>query len=294
MSSRLIILPKKSYCPWKPENVERVLRDEAKHREVQESTAAQSRRDGSRHRVKALKEGKRSTSPSSQKSLFTAKHVNLFEVEENEHKKTTQNFSSGRQSRGTTSKGVHPVYLTPPGGESTTSVPFYLRDKPYEALTSIKPAGRDRQEEMKSRLDPMDGIAVHSPHPNKYNHPKHCEDHVRSVVDAKSRKTTDDYFSRRKKLSPPAMKNHHDHHSKKRTREKRMASDETHSARSRTKSRRRSSPEPRESLTLLKEGSLEALREKRLIREENERRRQVTNIFAGDKVRRAEYNNRYK
>jgi hypothetical protein len=33
MSGRLTILPKKTYCPWKPENVERVLRDERLERE---------------------------------------------------------------------------------------------------------------------------------------------------------------------------------------------------------------------------------------------------------------------
>ena len=33
MSGRLVILPKKTYCPWKPENIERVLRDERLERE---------------------------------------------------------------------------------------------------------------------------------------------------------------------------------------------------------------------------------------------------------------------
>jgi hypothetical protein len=36
MSGRLIILPKKSYCPWNKSNVERVLRDERQHAEAQE------------------------------------------------------------------------------------------------------------------------------------------------------------------------------------------------------------------------------------------------------------------
>ena len=31
MSGRLVILPKKSYCPWNPKNVARVERDEARH-----------------------------------------------------------------------------------------------------------------------------------------------------------------------------------------------------------------------------------------------------------------------
>ena len=45
MSSRLIILPKKSYCPWKPENVQRVLRDQEQHRrEAEDATQAEERR----------------------------------------------------------------------------------------------------------------------------------------------------------------------------------------------------------------------------------------------------------
>ena len=33
MSGRITILPKKTYCPWKQENIERVLRDERLERE---------------------------------------------------------------------------------------------------------------------------------------------------------------------------------------------------------------------------------------------------------------------
>ena len=45
MSGRLTILPKKTYCPWKPENVERVLRDERLERERLEREGARSRAD---------------------------------------------------------------------------------------------------------------------------------------------------------------------------------------------------------------------------------------------------------
>ena len=36
MSGRLIILPKKSYTPWNPQNIERVIKDEQIEREKNE------------------------------------------------------------------------------------------------------------------------------------------------------------------------------------------------------------------------------------------------------------------
>eukprot|EP00566_Odontella_aurita_P032408 CAMPEP_0113587434 /NCGR_PEP_ID=MMETSP0015_2-20120614/34900_1 /TAXON_ID=2838 /ORGANISM="Odontella" /LENGTH=56 /DNA_ID=CAMNT_0000493081 /DNA_START=44 /DNA_END=211 /DNA_ORIENTATION=- /assembly_acc=CAM_ASM_000160 len=51
MSGRLIITGKKSYCPWRPENVERVLADERRERE---RLQREEERD-SRARVEALK-----------------------------------------------------------------------------------------------------------------------------------------------------------------------------------------------------------------------------------------------
>ena len=55
MSGRLIILPKKSYCPWAPQNIERVLRDEKQHAE-EEKRRQQS--ESSKVRIQALKQGK--------------------------------------------------------------------------------------------------------------------------------------------------------------------------------------------------------------------------------------------
>ena len=54
MSGRLIILPKKSYNPWKPENVERVLRDERLERERKQRNAEyvqQRQRRNNKHRA---------------------------------------------------------------------------------------------------------------------------------------------------------------------------------------------------------------------------------------------------
>ncbi|KAL3928014.1 MAG: hypothetical protein SGBAC_012834 [Bacillariaceae sp.] len=49
MSSRLKLLPKKSYCPWSEENVLKVLRDEEKHaREVEAATQRDKNRSNHR------------------------------------------------------------------------------------------------------------------------------------------------------------------------------------------------------------------------------------------------------
>ena len=88
MSGRLIILPKKSYCPWNPENVERVLRDEREHAEKIEQEAKKQKAAESRKRLNALKNG-----GSDEASL---EHVNLFQKEEEEE---TNLFQRRREKR---------------------------------------------------------------------------------------------------------------------------------------------------------------------------------------------------
>ena len=87
MSGRLIILPKKSYCPWNPENVERVLRDEREHAEKIEQEAKKQKEAESRKRLNALKNG-----GSDEASL---QHVNLFQKEEEEEKERGFDSLSG-------------------------------------------------------------------------------------------------------------------------------------------------------------------------------------------------------
>jgi hypothetical protein len=69
MSGRLIILPKKSYCPWNPRNVQRVLRDEEAHAAAEEQEAKKQKFEETRRRTKLSGEEK-------------LEHVNLFLQEE--------------------------------------------------------------------------------------------------------------------------------------------------------------------------------------------------------------------
>ena len=76
MSGRLIILPKKSYCPWNPDNVARVERDEAAHRQDQERRL--SRPSQSTRRIMAVQQQQQSDVKEPRH------HVNLFQIEQDE------------------------------------------------------------------------------------------------------------------------------------------------------------------------------------------------------------------
>lgn len=63
MSGRLVILPKKSYCPWNPENIKRAERDEQLDRERQKEQERREAEAVSEARLRALKKRARSTQP---------------------------------------------------------------------------------------------------------------------------------------------------------------------------------------------------------------------------------------
>ncbi len=56
MSGRLIILPKKSYNPWNPQNTERVQRDERLHKERIEKEEEERRIQDNKRRIQLMKE----------------------------------------------------------------------------------------------------------------------------------------------------------------------------------------------------------------------------------------------
>ena len=127
MSGRLTILPKKTYCPWKPENVERVLRDERLEREriEREKKFNNNRRGAS------------SSSSSVQQNAHTTDngHVNLFpEAKEAELRLANgggaakNETASHKNASNDTLSGVLPIPL---GGDESTNrklgnVPFYM------------------------------------------------------------------------------------------------------------------------------------------------------------------------
>ena len=195
MSGRLIILPKKSYNPNKPENVERVLRDERLERERQAQLDEADEKKRSEDRVQLLRTKRRKIGARSNDrgvdgsraddgttdtrntddgagTGTTLEHVNLFADEE---KAMMEKAVSGDGPVSTADKtkqssaGIMPVYL---GGEEAArrrgekTVPFYLQPS-----AQSKPLGGDgtstskhveaealrvkQDERLKRLMDPM-------------------------------------------------------------------------------------------------------------------------------------------
>ena len=156
MSGRLIILPKKSYNPWKPENVERVLRDERLERERQAQLDEADEKKRSEDRVQLLRtkrrkigarsndrdvDGSRADDGTTDTSNTDddagtgtgLEHVNLFADEEKammEKAVSGDGPVSEADKTKESSAGIMPVYL---GGEEAArrrgekTVPFYLQ-----------------------------------------------------------------------------------------------------------------------------------------------------------------------
>ncbi|KAL3786684.1 hypothetical protein HJC23_002773 [Cyclotella cryptica] len=130
MSGRLIITTKKTYCPWNPANVERVLRDERLERERIEREA--------QHANEATKQQRRGDETRGNQDLQG--HINLFpEAEEAELRlaqgggRSTKSVHGEKQVNG----GVMPVPL---GGEEASNrkagrVPFYMRSNREDDAT---------------------------------------------------------------------------------------------------------------------------------------------------------------
>jgi hypothetical protein len=119
MSGRLTILPKKTYCPWKPENVERVLRDERLERERQQAALARSLgdEDDARRRRRRYDEGG---------------HINLFPEAKDAELRL---ISGGRGNENKSKSSSSAAEVLPPaplGGDEAArrksgDVPFYMR-----------------------------------------------------------------------------------------------------------------------------------------------------------------------
>ncbi|KAL3769892.1 hypothetical protein ACHAWU_007098 [Discostella pseudostelligera] len=123
MSGRLTILPKKTYCPWKPENVERVLRDERLERERQQAATSQSLGDAddARRRRRRYDDGG---------------HLNLFpEAKDAELRVISGGRVNEHKSKSSSSYSSAAVEVLPPaplGGDEAAKrksgdVPFYMR-----------------------------------------------------------------------------------------------------------------------------------------------------------------------
>jgi hypothetical protein len=143
MSGRLVILPKKSYCPWNPKNVARVEHDEAQHRLALQQEEQRHEAVRADQRQAALR---RTTDDPDQQ------HVNLFANEERKEQMLRKQLHAQQhitnrvcdESKDRESSRSHNLQVfgkVSLVGESTT--------KSYKQLYS------HRDQQKKSTLDPM-------------------------------------------------------------------------------------------------------------------------------------------
>jgi hypothetical protein len=148
MSSRLVLLPKKSYCPWNPKNVERVEHDEAAHREKQQAEAQRQLDRESEQRWSALKHTDASTE---------SQHVNLFEWEEKKHAEALS--VQARMMQDDNKHNGEPMGGAASFGKlfkDEKSRPFYLKENPYQRDDDLDA----RELKRKSLHDPLHFLAT--------------------------------------------------------------------------------------------------------------------------------------
>lgn len=124
MSGRLIITTKKTYCPWNPANVERVLRDERLERE-------RSKRQQQQHNEEEdQSKRRRGQNQEDTNEELQQGHINLFpEAREAEIRLADGSSTNIGDAEKQKSCGIMPVPLG--GNESTNrklgNVPFYMQ-----------------------------------------------------------------------------------------------------------------------------------------------------------------------
>lgn len=174
---RLVILPKKSYCPWKPENVERVLRDERLEKE-QRSEQKISRPDQIRQYQEEATDKKKEP-----------ERFRLFQREEDEHLNKVATVVGTEKKK----VGIMPVMLGQTEIKMKTKLPFYLKKpdaKPPDAASNAELKRKDR-------LDPMIEFAA-----------------KRRSVKHRPERTVDDHKKKKKKKKD--KRKHHSKHDSKR------------------------------------------------------------------------------
>ncbi|KAG7351401.1 hypothetical protein IV203_010761 [Nitzschia inconspicua] len=155
MSGRLIILPKKSYCPWNAKNLERVERDEKEHREQQERDAKQQSNEEAQTRLERLRKRSRGDGGHNDSGQ---ERFNLFEKEEQESHTHAQqegllpeNQAKRRNNSGEICGGrVQKRRNNSDFPNRNDEVPFYLK--------STSDLSRDitlKETRLKEHLDPM-------------------------------------------------------------------------------------------------------------------------------------------
>jgi hypothetical protein len=176
MSGRLIILPKKSYCPWNPKNLERVAQDEKEHREKQEQEEKQRCQEESHLRLTQLRKRIRDHDDADDK----LQRFSLFAKEEQEQNDRLQGESlQGNPRAGQNSARGNKIQKDKRrnlGDFSSMSddTPFYMKSRPNgeDAQPSEAILRKDRR--VKDHLDPM----------KQFHQSRQGDDYARSLVSA--------------------------------------------------------------------------------------------------------------
>lgn len=155
MSGRLKISGKKSYCPWKAQNVARVRADEKRHREQERQTQARDETGRLEQRWNSLSAQRQEE----QSSL----HVNLFAEEEQQAILQTNEVQQSVGKQSTKTKAA------------SKQVPFYMQaPTAHTKEESVDPNNNQRERDKRRRLDPM----------SRY----HLHEYVKKNVNARTRK----------------------------------------------------------------------------------------------------------
>ncbi|CAJ1964981.1 unnamed protein product [Cylindrotheca closterium] len=155
MSSRLIILPKKSYCPWSEENVQKVLRDEEKHaREVKASSANNNNdqtktQNHNKHQDDDEKDDTKNLAPSGNFSLF-AKEEKQAHIEQEKQIMSEKDTTRRRNHRHQPQHN----YLRPFDRSTSAAMDSAV------GLNSRKYKHSRKDAALKNRLDPMGGFCI--------------------------------------------------------------------------------------------------------------------------------------
>jgi hypothetical protein len=305
MSGRLIILPKKSYCPWNSKNVERVLRDEREHAEATAKEAKDQEKSASLTRIDALKKNnnkkkrKLELSASGDDSPIERRpqHVNLFALEEAEHQKRLETVME--PSKQQKNHGVVPLYL----GQSVNESAFYLKSTPSGTKADEKGEyAVKREEERKDKMDPMRAFFGSSS--EKLNSaPNHHHHHHEPMNSTMRSKTTKGGHSRRERRDRAEDKGGSRTHSADASTSSSSStttstsSNDDSSMQRRNRRRHKRSRSKKHGRSRSKstngESSIDELRRRRAEREEAERHRQSEVIQASRDVRFSGYQNQY-
>ena len=299
MSGRLIILPKKSYCPWNSSNVERVLRDERESAETQAREKSRQEQESSSVRLAALQKRQTTASRSSKEATVSAvnrsrsererdaqdaQHVNLFAVEEEAHRRQVEqagDIGSTRRGNKNGNCGIMPLYL----GQSAQSDSFYLKSGDSTAKDHDKVPNNPKDARLKSRMDPMkDFCGGQAPSPRAIKEP------------SKESITTKPPSSRRRYKHRKSCSSSSDSSSSKNTTSEEHAdSRRQHGKRSSSSSKKGSRERKKPKTDSSSKNSLEELRRRRAEREEKERTRQeiVIATSEGHNNNRSRYQNQY-